>query len=311
MLFSHYLIIDWSAASRPTRAGGQADAIWLGHGRWEGEELQVATRYFRTRHACMEAVTQLLHHIAGRGERVLVGFDFVYAFPRGLAAGLGLTDEVPWRATWKELHRLMTDDAQNRNNRFAVAAALNERLTGTAAPFWGYPGRSPFACLQPRRPFSFPLQLRDGSWLQRRRATELPEPLLAPVWKLCYPASVGGQTLTGIPYLYALRFLDEQLAPVSRFWPCETGFTADFGASLVIHAEIWPGILRIRAREGAIKDEEQVRELAYYFGRADRKGELADLLECPAGLTLENRPAALQEEGWILGLPPVTRNAGQ
>ena len=115
--------------------------------------------------------------------------------------------------------------------------------------------------------------------------------------------SVGSQTLVGIPHVAALRD-DGELAPVSCVWPFETGFTdspmPSRGPS-VLHAEIWPGIVRIDASLHAVRDAAQVLTLARYFAALDERGELGVLFREPSQLDADDLAACIAEEGWILG----------
>ena len=81
--------------------------------------------------------------LSAKGQRVLAGFDFPNGYPRGFAnlAGFsGIDDGAVWRAVWDGLDGLIRDGVDNSNNRFEIAAALNERISGGPFPFWGCPG---------------------------------------------------------------------------------------------------------------------------------------------------------------------------
>jgi molybdopterin molybdotransferase len=114
----------------------------------------------------------------------------------------------------------------------------------------------------------------------------------------------------GIPIVHRLR-RDPRLAAHSLVWPFETGFTAPPvtpGRPLVLHAEVWPGVVEravkdALARDGAIRDAVQVRELCAWAHEVDRSGRLASLLSTPAGLDDAERAACIGEEGWVLGAP--------
>src|SRR4051812_10657116 len=78
--FETYIVVDWSGAAVPRRG---ADSIWIGRRGADGAERveNPATR--------SEAERRLVELL--RDERsVLVGFDFPFAYPAGLAARLGL-----------------------------------------------------------------------------------------------------------------------------------------------------------------------------------------------------------------------------
>jgi hypothetical protein len=293
VLFDAYLIVDWSggAAMGPPRPA--RDNVWVGE-RWDGGACQ---RYFRTRAAATGHVRERLAAHVAAGARVLVGFDFPYGHPRGLARALGLPGD-PWRAVWDLLGREIADDAANANNRFAVAAAINRRIAGPG-PFWGCPPSAATAGLTAtvKGGFAFPV-----AGLARLRATEAAMPGVQETWKLYGAGSVGSQALLGIPRVRSLRD-DPALAAVSRVWPFETGLTdrpsPDAGPS-VLHAEIWPGIVDVPP--GApIRDEAQVRLMCEWAAGRDRDGTLGARF-APA-LDPATAAAVVAEEGWILGAP--------
>lgn len=292
-LFDEYVMVDWSANSTP-KSG--TDSIWIAHAE-RGADTTVSNP--RTRFAAYEIVRGLLHHAIGRGARVLVGFDFPYGYPFGLASALGLEGE-PWRAVWRELARLVVDEPNNRNNRWKVAAELNRRVGGDHGPFWNAPTLAVSAdLLRTRGSFPFAAgsvcdlseyrtvdrQLRDSG----RQAHSC--------WKLFTPGSVGSQALVGIPVLERLR-ADPDLAAVSTVWPFETGFTPPAGPAIV-HAEIWPGAVDVDMALHPIKDAAQVLSLAAFFAGLDDDGTLATLFGEPRALGAAS--ACVNEEGWILG----------
>jgi hypothetical protein len=290
-LFDSYLMIDWSAASRP-RLG--RDSIWscrLERGRGAPEIVNHPTRQ-----AATDAIRATLLETVRAGRRMLAGFDFSFAYPAGLAARLGLKGR-PWRAVWRELARLIEDAPDNDNNRFAVAAALNRRLGGEAFPFWGCPPRHACSTLVPggRRPHG-PADLAE------RRLAETLLKAVQPSWKLHYTGSVGGQTLVGIPRLLALRSAPA-LASKTRVWPFETGFEPLTAARLdgvaVVLAEIWPSLIKLRPGDG-VKDARQVEATARWLAQLDRAGRLGALFGDPNRSTAE-RALIEREEGWILG----------
>lgn len=290
-LFDSYLIVDWSAASRPKLG---ADSIWIGRGEGAATAENVATR--AAAHASVRA--RLLTEMA-RGRRVLAGFDFPYGYPRGFAASLGIDHALPpWLAVWRELGRRIEDDTGNRNNRFAVASALNRAVGPGPGPFWMRPEPAGTPALGLRNP-GFPYPSRNGflrEWreteLSLRRTGRYPQSS----WKLSGAGSVGSQALVGIPVVRALRE-DPELAAVSRVWPFEADFReiASPNGPRVVHAEIWPGVVDVRPGPGEVRDAAQVRALVAEFARRDDAGTLAALF------APETAPSAASEEGWILG----------
>ena len=288
-IFDRYVTVDWSGANTP-RAG--KNSIWICSlaakgGCW--------TRNPRTRCTAGEMLRDLLARSVGQRERVLIGFDFPFGYPAGFAAALGLQGE-PWRAIWQLLAAEIIDNPQtNETNRFEVANDLNRRLTGAAA-FWGRPQKRLLDHL-PRT--------RDVTYQAAGTAAGLPEWRVVEqllrrqgrrphsAWKLLGSGSVGGQALTGIPAVAALR-ADPALADVSRVWPFELPAESPAGEPAIIHAEVWPSLYDFSAASGSCADEKQVRNLAGQLRRLDRGGALADMMR--------HAPRPSQEEGWILGV---------
>ncbi|HTN52922.1 MAG TPA: hypothetical protein VML50_11005 [Anaeromyxobacter sp.] len=323
-LFDAYLMVDWSAASGPTGRVPRHDAVWVAEARWGGRALRFeAERYFPTRRACVEHLAARLEAHLSRGRTVLAGFDFPFGFPAGLARALGL--RAPgWRAIWRLLRSPASHlpgapenryaAADNRNNRFAVAAAVNRAAQGgergRAGPFFGCPRREETAWLGQARP-TFPVAAARGARLSCWRSTD--EALrraglspLSPWWVLGGGApTVGGQALVGIP---AVAELAERLDGRARIWPLETGFAPPpSGAARAVLAEIWPGLVNDRLEQGLVRDAAQVRAMARWAAGADADGTLRRLLAAPPGLGGADLAACLSEEGWTLGAGPGPR----
>ena len=135
-LFDVYMAVDWSARSAPSPARPTHDALWVAEALVDEKDApdSMGETYWRTRQACLAHIRTRLRHHVNHGRRILLGFDFCYGYPAGYAAALGLTGNAPpWRRIWNEITRLIRDGANNGNNRFAVAAALNERCAGQVA----------------------------------------------------------------------------------------------------------------------------------------------------------------------------------
>lgn len=247
---------------------------------------------------------QLLHH-AAQGRRVLIGFDFGFGYPAGFADALDLAGDVPpWRRIWDMLTDMIVDNADNSNNRFEVAAALNARCNeATPGPFWGCPVGMHLPLLLPTSPI-YPYAARPELALARLREVDRRERQMQPAWKLYGTASVGGQILTGIPYVRRLRY-DPALKSISHVWPFETGFTAipaPARGPFILFVEIWPGIVaRLLDPSIAIRDQAQVRAVAQWFSALDASGRLGALFNCPAHLSPQAAKRCVQEEGWVAG----------
>ena len=242
--FDHVIIVDWSANSTPKTG---ADSIWYCHDR--------SAHNPATRHQAMREITKLAQSLKGR---VLLGFDF----PLGFAH---------YRIPWPLLTELIEDAEDNTNNRFAVAAELNRRLTGGPSPFWGCPAKHAGRFLTTTKP---PVPLPERATEQRGAK---------PPWKLAYPGTCGSQSLTGIPHLQRLRTALEDCS----VWPFEEPVTR------YVIAEIYPSLCGAPPKN-TCKDEWQVRTLQAQ-------------LSVPAAL---NRflsvklPPSARAEGWILGMEP-------
>jgi hypothetical protein len=299
-MFDTYAMVDWSAANVPRTGRDSVWICWLGR---DGERLDNPS----TRHAAKDLLAARLAAAVADRQRVLVGFDFPFGYPAGFAAHLALQG-MPWRAVWDEIARLIEDDEHNRSNRFKVAASFNERLSvsGGGSPFWACPAGEAGPHLRPTRP-----SYEDG--LAERRLIDRREYLSSaqPCWKLCYPGSVGSQSLTGIPVVRALRD-DPRWAEVARVWPFETGLRPPKGAApegavhesaAVVFAEVYPSFWKkIPSIDGKPKDAAQVRFVVQFFAKRDRAGELAALFVGDPGLSLEKRQRIESEEAWTLGV---------
>jgi precorrin-8X/cobalt-precorrin-8 methylmutase len=296
-MFDTFAMVDWSAANGPRQG---RDSIWICWHDRQGERLDNPP----TRHAAQALLCARLAAALGRGERVLIGFDFPFGYPAGCAARLGLGGPA-WRALWDAIAGLVEDAPDNRNNRFAAAARLNERISGGPFPFWGCPQGKAGPFLAATRPGRY-----QAEGLSERRLidTRAYMPGAQPCWKLCYPGSVGGQALTGIPVVRALRD-DPRWREEARVWPFETGLAAPDGARAVF-AEIYPSLWPLAPEPGEPKDRAQVREVVRFLCARRQAGDLAALFAGDPGLTAGQRHIVESEEAWTLGVT-APRRSGQ
>ena len=286
-MFDAYVMVDWSAAKVP-RTG--RDSIWVCWHDRAGERLVNPP----TRHQAKALLADWLADPMACGQRVLIGFDFPFGYPAGFAARLGLSGP-PWRAVWEEIARLVSDDEHNANNRFDVAAAMNERISGAKFPFWGCPVRPARNCLGPKHHRG-----HEQNNLAERRLIDEYMRTAQPCWKLLGAGSVGGQILTGIPAVRALRD-DPRWRNSARVWPFETGLRTPADGALII-AEVYPSLWSVSPGAGETKDAAQVRTVARHFAGLDRDGALAALFDGDPALTLEQRKRVEAEEAWTLGV---------
>lgn len=319
-LFDAYVFVDWSGRAAPSPRVESADAIWVGElvraapGGTFAAGTQTGTdtdtdKYFSTRLAAGAHLEgRLVAHVR-LGRRVLVGFDLPYGYPAGFAACLGARPPEPaWSFVWQTIASLVRDAPDNHNNRFEVAAALNERVRGlhVPGPFWGAPVGTAIRSLSRFRP-PFPFATGSGTELAALRAGER-RLRVQEAWKLYGAGSVGSQALLGLPWLARLRWHPE-LAAVSRVWPFETGFACPVPAgAFVLHVEIWPGIVdaAVRAAATGIRDRDQVRAMARWAAEHDAAGGLATYLGRPRELDDHQLRVCVAEEGWVFGLHPTT-----
>nr|MEA2798104.1 hypothetical protein [Phenylobacterium sp.] len=292
-LFSAYVIVDWSAASKPTTG---ADSVWIGVLKRD-VRFRMAFEAFNapTRAEAEVRLNQILDDLQKRSERALVGFDFPLGFPRGFADAMKLPGDEPWRAAWDLLAKMVKDKPDNTNNRFGVASEINRRLTGGPFPFWGCPPRDTLTTLQPKK------QRPHGpDDLPEFRHADLAAKGAASIWKLYYNGSVGGQAILGMPVARRLR-----LARPTRAWPFETGFRklteADLEGVGIVLAEVYPSLIKGAALPGEVKDLTQVRTTAEHFARLDEASKLGDLFGPAKGTAADAVLDAEHEEGWILG----------
>ena len=295
-LFNAYVIVDWSAASKPNTG---ADSVWIGVLKRD-VRFRLAFEAFNpaTRAEAEKKLTAVLDDLKKRGERALLGFDFPLGFPRGFAKALNLPAAAPaWRAAWDQLDKMVKDKADNTNNRFGVASEINRRLTGGPFPFWGCPPKDTLTTLQPKRG-------RDhgaGDLPEYRRA-DLAAKGASPIWKLYYQGSVGGQAILGMPVVRRLKLAREE---TMKIWPFETGWKplteADLAGVEVVAAEVYPSLIKTTPLAGEVKDAAQVRSTAEHFARLDEKGELGALFGPAKDTAADVVADAEREEGWVLG----------
>ena len=283
-LFDLIAIVDWSAAASIGPPRPSPDRCWIG---WGSQEVRPEPGYFRTRAAALACLRELLIQSSGPA---LVGWDFPHGFPRGSLGG--------GRPAAAGLAALVKDAPDGTNNRFDVAARLNQKLGGPPGPFWGCPAHRAGGALSDRRSgfegrgFS---EWRLADHLLRRRGTGIQS-----VWKLYTTGSVGSQTLLGLPAIHGL-LTDPLLAERSRLWPFETRWDADLTG--IVHAEIWPSLSEHAKQPHPIKDARQVAATRDWALDLDAQGLLKACFARPAGMAAADAEACLAEEGWILNAP--------
>lgn len=300
-LFDAYIMVDWSAAAKPTLG---ANSIWIGILAKDARlKLQFKAVNIDTRLKARTFLEDMVAKLTRRGDRVLLGFDFSLGYPAGTAQALGLdlTTRAPWEAMHAHLSSKLKDKADNSNARYAIAAGLNYAISKGPFPFWGAPARDVVSTLASTKPDFAGQPLPEFRLAESHlKEQKLGQP--KSVWQLAYTGSVGSQSLTGIPHVHALR----ATWPNARIWPFETGtgeMTEDDleGVEVVI-AEVYPSMVKAKAEKGETLDEVQVREIARHYSQLDEKGLLGAAFSTGKSLDEGKIEQIQAEEGWILGL---------
>lgn len=271
-LFDRIVVLDWSAAGKPTRG---ANSIWIGFD--DAPALNAETR-----HKAWRLLRCMLSFAARRRQKVLIAADFAFGFPRGLAGAITGTPRA--LAMWDHLATLHTDDRSNASNYRDLAAAMNLRLG--LQVFWGNNRRIQIDHLPRLRPPPHPGL--PGHRLTEARTPGAPRPKSP--FQLAGAGAVGAQTLTGIAWLSRLR-----QRPGAAVWPFQP-----WDDAAVVLAEVYPSMIDAAwqqvAQDFICKDAAQVTVMAHALRHLDDKGDLVRMM------TQSCLPAdVLAEEGCILG----------
>ncbi len=300
-------MVDWSAANQPKQG---SDSIWLSHGRWlpSGGLDSGSTWNPASRTEAMDLVERIAGTCVLGGRRILVGFDFAFSYPTGLKTTVpGIFPAgAQWRAIWSSLAGAIKDDLcgqTNKSNRFVVANELN-RATRTRL-FWGKPEGARYQGLAylPMDLQHLPPGLQPNPLSQLRYTDAVIGRGIKSVWQLFGRASVGSQTLVGIPRLERLR---QSFGEAIAVWPFDTGLVtcpSQLPRPVTV-AEIWPYAFEVVLSPGTVKDEAQVRTVVRQCASVDKSGELPTWLNPPSlhGVPQAVLHQVLDDEGWILGV---------
>ncbi len=292
-MFDTVIAIDWSARSAPSPAKPSRDAIYLCVSRL----IEGASRhpeYHRTRASVMDSLRDILDGELAAGRRSLVAFDFSFGYPMGFAKAL--TGKASGLAVWDWLAERLEDDAYNANNRFEIAAQINNMFPGIG-PFWGAPPSVSYAGLPHKG------TMRSGHGMIELRETERASKTAQSNWKLFTTGSVGSQALLGLIHLAGLRKLLGQRCQV---FPQETGH--DLPDAPVVLCEIYPSYYKV---DYAVPLEIKYPDSPYHILDARQVRETCDRFSCLMqnarfGRYLFELPdvelSTLNEEGWIMGV---------
>lgn len=298
-LFESYIIVTWSAASKPATG---ADSVWIG-ALTPDARMKLTFKSYNppTRAKAVADLEDLLARCRKRGDRVFLGMDFPFGFPAGTAQALGLGGE-PWRAIHTFLLKEMKDKPDNANNRFALASRMNRLVSNGPFPFWGCSKKDELTTLSVKKS----REHGPGDIAEYRIAeqalidTKKGRP--QPVWKIAYAGAIGGQTMTGLPAIERLR----EAFPDLRVWPFELPLeklTPDTTEEArIVVAEVFPALYPKRNDDGELPDESRVRTVGETLAELDASGKLGALFAPQHQLTGEQKAAITSEEGWILGI---------
>ena len=297
-LFDAYIIVDWSAASKPALG---ANSVWIGAlARNARLKFQFQAANPSTRKKARELIQGLVERFVKRGDKVLVGFDFSLGYPAGTAELAGLSKDKPaWQAMHDHLASKVKETDDNSNTRFAVAASLNYAMSKGPLPFWGAPARDRLTTLTSTKGNFDDIALEEyrrvESWVRENYKAKPKSS-----WQLYGAGSVGSQSLLGIPTVHALR----HSLPNSKIWPFETGLKPMDAEALdgvdVVFAEVYPSLVDAKPRTGEVLDQAQVEALARHYYSLDEAGRLGALFGPPDALSSEEIAQIEGEEGWIL-----------
>ncbi len=281
----------------PSPARRAKDAIWWAVARINGGSVTVyEPEYARTRHYALQRLVRLMTEELNSGRRVLMGFDFPFGYPIGVAAHL--TGKACALTLWDWLAARVKDKPDNKNNRYDVAAEINEAYPG-CGPCWGRPDNWTY----PTIPTKKSERTEQGCHPPERRIADRCAKGAKTVWQLAYSGSVGSQVLLGLPALKRL-IADSTIAGRVAVWPFQTGLRAPESQAVI--AEVYPSLLKEqigeRRREREILDCAQVRANAEAFARLDADGGLETLFGGASWLTPIQRDVIETEEACILGL---------
>jgi hypothetical protein len=298
-LFESYVMVDWSAASKPATG---ADSIWIGALTPDSRlKLSFKATNPPTRAKAIEELTELLTRCLKRGDRVLVGVDFPLGFPAGTSESLKLKGD-PWRAIRDFLLKEMKDKPDNSNNRFALAARMNRLISNGPFPFWGCSKKDELTTLSIKKTREHgkgdiaEFRIVENAALEAKKARP------QPVWKIAYAGAIGGQTMTGIPAIERLR---EKFSSL-KVWPFEMPLAKldqeGLADTRVVVAEILTSLNAMNQQASEIRDEAQVRSLCEAMAERDANGKLGAMFGGEAKLSDAQKAAVTSEEGWILGI---------
>lgn len=288
-LFDRYMVMQWSAATRPTRGD---DSIWL------ASFDAVTQRTQCTSHATRATVEHaLIDELSAASNRsVFLGVDFPLGFPAGYAQRIA-SRGANFRATWAAITDAVDDDISNADNRFAAASRLNERSGSAPGPFWGCPADETTPALPATAPSSFGGLAEYRLTERRLRAAGRPS---FSVWQLHGSSQAGRHAMLGIPMISRL-VEHSRLGGRVRVWPFETGCDALPTRTTkhpIVIGEMRPSLFDLDVSGAQPMDAGVVLAASHHLAELDRTGRLAKMFA--PDLSRDEAVVVEREEGWIL-----------
>lgn len=267
MKFDSVAIVDWSAGN-DTGPHPRKDAIWVGSVIGGAAQEPV---YLRNRNLARDHLCALIDREINAERRLMIGFDFPFAYPSGFAKHLGCTDAF---AVWNYFAQNL-EDTPRSNNRFALAGQINALFSGDG-PFWFNGLKDDIVHLPRKKPVGASHGQRE-----KRRVEEQTKGTFT-CWQMGGAGAVGGQVMTGMATLAKLRARFRGKICVWPFEPLDAP---------VVFVEIWPSLIAtaVKADADPIRDRAQVRLLSQALVNVS-KHRLAQMLDIET-----------DDEGWILG----------
>ena len=305
-LFDTYVMVDWSA-SKSVSLKPKRDAIWWAsvHRSSDGggSLSETLVKYEPTRTEAISSIIRFVaREMAGR-RRVLVGFDFAFGYPKGIAKRATGSSSATRLWSWMvdKNYESPYDAAEEINGLYAgmgpfysqIKAASTEDVPHASQRRWSFSED----VLRERR-------VTEEHAMRDKLKTDWPKT----VWQLNGQGAVGAQSLVGIPDLHRLRKGMSEVGLSSVVWPFHTGLRMDERKNRcrqpAVFVEIYPSLLRREIAgnrfSGEILDRAQVRMNALAFAQLDDNERLAPLFS--PFVSDRERRVVEDEEGWILGV---------
>lgn len=333
-MFDDIVMVDWSSNTAPKTG---PDSIWSYH-KATGRPTQSSPTNHPTRREAEEYLFKLVDELVvqprERGEspnRMLVGFDFPFGFPKGVAAAvvplLGTSFAThPYQDLWRWFHAERFDQQRGSEhtalygNDLHVAAKFNDllyRARSSQVPtswdpdkdgrFFVLGGGDRPAQLQ-RRGISLPTLAgtklfgagKPRGTVRHTDTTASGTAQAASLWQLDGPGAVGRQMISGLPTLHRLLLFCSANAVSVEVWPLDNGFTPPVPTADIVVVEIFPSLFKAQyLGVHQPQDADQVHTYAEIVAKDDRAGKLGSWFTPSVAPT----PYGYErEEGWMFGL---------